>query len=180
MQILVRHLRVTEPIELTAEDYRKKIIPIAVLYAGTLCFSNAAYLTLSVAFIQMIKAMMPACVYLTSVLFQVDKFSISKSAIMIVVCTGTTIASVGELNFVLIGFLFQAASLATESTRIVLVQILLQRQGLKLNPLTTLYYLAPACLAFLTIPFCIFELPGFPIMKMRYSYTCEARSKILT
>lgn len=160
VQILVRYLKVTEPIDLPPEDYRKKIIPIAVLYAGTLCFSNAAYLTLSVAFIQMIKAMMPACVYLTSILFGVDKFSASKCGIMSVVCVGTTIASFGEINFVLIGFLFQAASLATESTRIVLVQILLQRQGLKLNPLTTLYYLAPACLAFLCIPFCAFELPG--------------------
>lgn len=108
----------------------------------------------------MIKATMPATVYVTSIIFRVDTFSWTKVAIMAIVCVGTAIASYGEINFVLIGFIFQACSLGTESTRIVLVQVLLQRQGLKLNPLTTLYYVAPACFIFLCVPFAFFELPG--------------------
>lgn len=44
----------------------------------------------------------------------------------------------GELNFVVIGVVLQMCSICTESTRLVLVQILLQRRGLKLNPITTL------------------------------------------
>jgi hypothetical protein len=65
----------------------------------------------------------------------------------------------GEINFVVIGVLFQLSSLVTESLRITLVQILLQRRNLKLNPITTLSYVAPCCCAFLMIPFALLELP---------------------
>ncbi len=121
-----------------------------------------------------------------------------------------------EINFVLVGVLLQMASVATESTRLTLVQILLQvcdaaayacgmvwvvmltavivlqhcnrvmwkragstrtllplqacpaaltvpgplncnswpqRRGIKLNPITTLYLIAPCCFVFLCVPF---------------------------
>ncbi len=65
----------------------------------------------------------------------------------------------GELNFVLAGVILQMLSIGTESTRLVLVQILLQRKGLKLNPITSLYYISPCCFAFLAVPFFLLELP---------------------
>ena len=34
-----------------------------------------------------------------------------------------------------------------------------QRRGLKLNPITSLYYIAPCCFGFLLLPFLMFELP---------------------
>ena len=37
------------------------------------------------------------------------------------------------------------------------VQILLQKRGLSLNPITTLYYIAPASFVFLLLPWAIFE-----------------------
>lgn len=33
------------------------------------------------------------------------------------------------------------------------------RRGLKLNPITSLYYISPACFGFLLLPFLMFELP---------------------
>ena len=65
----------------------------------------------------------------------------------------------GELNFIVIGVVLQMCSICTESTRLVLVQILLQRRGLKLNPITTLYYIAPCCFTFLLLPFAMIEAP---------------------
>ena len=44
----------------------------------------------------------------------------------VVVTVGVAIASYGEINFVLIGVILQLISVATESTRLTLVQILLQ------------------------------------------------------
>ncbi len=151
------------------------------------------------------------------------------------------VAGAGELNLVVIGVVLQMLSMATESTRLVLVQLLLQvrpapcpslhhtcgssyhlvnkvfcnmtsgagtscaavepmcttavpwhrrdptlrrvrrsgtlaavpchltsrrsrrpdaqRRGLKLNPITSLYYIAPCCFGFLLLPFLMFELP---------------------
>ncbi len=44
----------------------------------------------------------------------------------VVVTAGVAIASYGEINFVVIGVIVQLVSVATESTRLTLVQILLQ------------------------------------------------------
>jgi hypothetical protein len=65
----------------------------------------------------------------------------------------------GELNFDTLGVMFQSGSIVTESFRLALVQILLQQRGIKLNPVSTLYYIAPACFGFLTLPFFFIELP---------------------
>jgi len=46
--------------------------------------------------------------------------------VQIVVTIGVAIASYGEINFVVIGVILQLISVMTESTRLTLVQILLQ------------------------------------------------------
>ena len=45
------------------ETYRTAIVPIGVAFALVLWLGNAAYLYLSVSFIQMIKALMPMAVW---------------------------------------------------------------------------------------------------------------------
>ena len=65
----------------------------------------------------------------------------------------------GELAFVLAGVLFQLGSILTESNRIVLLQMLLQSKGIKLNPITSMYYILPCCLGFLFIPWLAIEYP---------------------
>lgn len=148
-----------EPIGMSRETYLRAIVPIGFLYAGTLWLGNAAYLYLSVSFIQMLKALMPVAVFGVGCIFGTEAYSPATLANMLVVSLGVAIASWGEINFVLVGVALQMLSIATESTRLTLVQILLQRRGLKLNPITTLYYLAPACAAFLLVPFALIEAP---------------------
>ncbi|KAH0693877.1 hypothetical protein KY285_020974 [Solanum tuberosum] len=46
-----------------------------------------------------------------------------------------------------------------EATRLVMIQILLTSKGIILNPITSLYYVAPSCLVFLSIPWIFVELP---------------------
>lgn len=62
---------------------------------------------------------------------------------------GCLTSSAGEVQFVPIGVMLQVGALIAESFRITLVQILLQKKGIKLNPIATLYYIAPCCFAFL-------------------------------
>jgi hypothetical protein len=148
-----------EPIGMSTETYLKAVVPIGGCYAGTLWLGNAAYLYLSVSFIQMLKALMPVAVFMVGCVFGTEKYQWNTFGNMIVVSIGVAIASFGEINFVPIGVFLQLASICTESTRLVLVQILLQRRGLKLNPITTLYYIAPCCFMFLLLPFFMIELP---------------------
>jgi len=154
-------LGISDTAHMDSAMYIRSVLPIAALFAGTLWMGNAAYMYISVAFIQMIKALMPAAVYTSGIVFGTEKYSLSYALNMVVVTIGVAAASYGELNFNLIGVLFQGGSILTESTRLVLIQILLQQQGIKLNPITTLYYVAPACFMFLLLPFAFLELPTF-------------------
>jgi hypothetical protein len=63
------------------------------------------------------------------------------------------------VQFVLLGFLLQVGSIFSEAVRLTLVQLLLQSRGIKLNPVSTLYHIAPCCFVFLSIPFLFVELP---------------------
>lgn len=51
----------------------------------------------------------------------------------------------GEIHFVLIGVALQLVAIVLESFRLTMTQLLLQSKGIKLNPITTLYYVAPCC-----------------------------------
>ncbi|KAK9819643.1 hypothetical protein WJX72_000664 [[Myrmecia] bisecta] len=142
---------------MTTDVYMRAIVPIGALFAGTLWLGNAAYLYLSVSFIQMLKALMPVAVFIVGCGLGTENYSLPTLSNMIVVTIGVGIASYGEINFVVVGVFLQLLSVMAESTRLTLVQILLQRRGLTLNPITTMYYIAPASLAFLAIPFALIE-----------------------
>uniref|UniRef100_A0A061RF95 Plastidic phosphate translocator-like protein n=1 Tax=Tetraselmis sp. GSL018 TaxID=582737 RepID=A0A061RF95_9CHLO len=141
------------------ETYLKAVAPIGLLYSGVLWLGNAAYLYLSVSFIQMLKALMPVAVFCVGNVFGTEKFDWSTLSNMIVISIGVCIASFGEINFVVAGVVMQLMSIVMESSRLTLVQLLLQSRGLKLNPITSLYYISPACFVFLSIPFALYEAP---------------------
>mmetsp|Transcript_13619 Transcript_13619/g.29172 ORF Transcript_13619/g.29172 Transcript_13619/m.29172 type:complete len:345 (-) Transcript_13619:669-1703(-) len=152
-------LRFVEAVPISADTYLSCILPIGLLFAGTLWTGNAAYLYLSVSFIQMLKASMPMVVFLVGVLFATERFTLGVAGNMVVVGTGIAIASYGEIHFVVTGVLLQVGSICCESVRLTLVQILLQKRGIKMNPISTLYHIAPCCFVFLFLPFTYIELP---------------------
>lgn len=157
--LLVWALKVVEPINITPKDYLRRIVPIAFLFAVVLWMGNTAYLYLSVAFIQMVKALMPCIVYAVGVLQNVENHTWRKLANMITITVGVAIASYGELNFNLTGFLLLLGSLGCEAARLVSIQVLLTSEDVKLNSITTLYYVSPACFGFLVVPFLYIEAP---------------------
>ena len=58
---------------------------------------------------------------------------------------GVVIASFGEIDFVLTGFLYQVGGIVFEAVRIVMVERLLSGAEFKMDPLVSLYYYAPVC-----------------------------------
>ncbi|KAG5555398.1 hypothetical protein RHGRI_012815 [Rhododendron griersonianum] len=64
---------VVSPVKMTFEIYATCVIPISAFFASSLWFGNTAYLHISVAFIQMLKALMPVATFLMAVLCGTDK-----------------------------------------------------------------------------------------------------------
>lgn len=76
---------------------------------------------------------------------------------------GVMIASLGELKFVLLGFLVQVAGIMFEAIRLVMVQRLLSSSEFKMDPLVSLYYFAPVCAA---MNFCVAMFTELPRLQM--------------
>ena len=165
--LLIRVFRVVEPAHMARPVYIKSVVPIGVLYAFSLWLSNSAYIYLSVSFIQMLKALMPVAVYSIGVLFKKDAFKPNTMMNMILISVGVAIAAYGEAKFDLFGVFLQLGAVAFEATRLVLIQILLNSKGIQLNPITSCYYVAPCCLAFLTLPWIFVELP---VLRQKSSF----------
>ncbi|KAK4790923.1 hypothetical protein SAY86_031336 [Trapa natans] len=165
--LLINVFKVVEPVSMSREFYFKSVVPIGALYSLSLWFSNSAYIYLSVSFIQMLKALMPVAVYSIGILFNKETFRSNVMANMVSITAGVAIAAYGEARFDLSGVLLQLGAVGFEATRLVLIQILLTSAGIKLNPITSLYYVAPCCLVFLSIPWAIME---FPILRQTSSF----------
>ncbi|GLB42046.1 putative TPT-domain-containing protein [Lyophyllum shimeji] len=123
----------------------RRILPIGVLFSGSLILSNTAYLYLSVSYIQMLKAFNPVVILLISWTFRLQDPNKKLFLIVIMISSGVALASHGELRFHLGGFLVQAGAVLFEASRLVLIQILLH--NLKMDPLVSLHYYAPVCAA---------------------------------
>ncbi|CAH1442370.1 unnamed protein product [Lactuca virosa] len=149
---LVRVFKVVTPVKMTFEIYATCVVPISAFFASSLWFGNTAYLHISVAFIQMLKALMPVATLIMAVLCGTDKLRWDVLLNMLLVSVGVVISSYGEIHFNVIGTLYQVTGIFAEALRLVLTQVLLQKKGLTLNPITSLYYIAPCSFAFLFVP----------------------------
>lgn len=131
-------------IPITPRIYAKSILPIGIFYSGSLVCSNIVYLYLSVPFIQILKAGAPIAVLFTSWAFRVAEPSWASFLNVLWIFAGVALASVGEIQFSLIGFLYQMGGIVFEAVRIVMIQVLLNGD-MKMDPLVGLYYFAPVC-----------------------------------
>ena len=130
---------------MTGRTYLRAIVPIGLLYSASLVCSNMVYLYLSVAFIQMLKAAAPVAVLLTSWAWGVEDPSLKRFLNILLIVAGVALASLGEIDFSLAGFLFQVGGIVFEAMRLVMIQVLLSGDTQKMDPLVSLYYYAPVC-----------------------------------
>lgn len=93
------------------------------------------------------------------VLLKKENFKSDTMANMVSISIGVAIAAYGEAKFDTWGVVLQLGAVAFEATRLVMIQILLTSKGITLNPITSLYYVAPCCLVFLSVPWIFVEYP---------------------
>ncbi|KAI3043921.1 hypothetical protein CBS147352_8387 [Aspergillus niger] len=148
-------------IRMDGRTYVRMIIPIGILYSGSLVCSNIVYLYLNVSFIQMLKACGPIVTLLTSWAWHVKTPSLESFLNILLIAFSVALAVAGEVQFSWLGVTYQLASLVFDANRLVMIQILLSDEGQKMDPLVTLYYSAPVC-AFTNFMIAFYtELRGF-------------------
>jgi hypothetical protein len=85
----------------------------------------------------------PVATFMMAVMCGTDKPRCDVFLNMLLVSVGVVISSYGEIHFNVVGTAYQVTGIFAEALRLVLTQVLLQKKGLTLNPVTSLYYIAP-------------------------------------
>lgn len=139
----------------------KRILPLALLTACSLVFGNLAYLTLSVAFIQILKTAVPGMVLLMAACVGLEQLTVPLVTSLSLITAGTGVVAVLERHhghFDLVGFMCFMLSALSESLRVLYVQML--HGKLHFNAVEVLVYLSPGTAMLLAIGACVWELDG--------------------
>lgn len=134
-------------VKMNGRIYLRSIVPIGLLYSGSLVSSNMTYMYLSVSFIQMLKAAAPVAVLLLSWAWRLKDPSARVLANVCVIVLGVAIASFGEIQFSWVGVLYQMGGIVFEGLRLTMIEVMLAGDAdqQKMDPLVSLYYYAPVC-----------------------------------
>ncbi|CAI9787779.1 unnamed protein product [Fraxinus pennsylvanica] len=104
----------------------------------TLWLGNTVYLYISVAFAQMLKAIVSVVVFILSVVAGLEIMSYRMLLIMSVISFSVLIASYGKVNISWVGIFYQMEDVIGEVLRLIFMEILVKREGLKLNPVSVI------------------------------------------
>ncbi|KAK8001835.1 triose-phosphate transporter family-domain-containing protein [Apiospora marii] len=140
-------------VKMTRPFYLRAVVPIGLLYSGSMVCSNLVYLYLNVAFIQMLKAASPFSTLVIAWMWGQEHPTTLMILKILVIVLGVLVASAGEIHFSWIGFSYQLGGLIFESVRVVMIQALMSGSGdddaaagrRNMDPLVSLYYYAPVC-----------------------------------
>ncbi|KAL5977465.1 hypothetical protein ACLOJK_021812 [Asimina triloba] len=144
---------------MTLDTYATSVIPIGAMFAMTLWLGNTAYLYISVAFAQMLKAIMPVAVFILGVAAGLEVMSCRMFFIMSVISFGVLVASYGEINVNWVGVVYQMGGVVGEALRLIFMEILVKKKGVRLNPVSVMYYVSPCSALCLFIPWIFLEKP---------------------
>eukprot|EP00775_Hariotina_reticulata_P004300 gene4300-4552_t len=154
--------------------YFTRIMTTGFFMALSFQSGNTAYLYLTVAFVQMLKAFTPVSTMLCGFMFRLERPSAKLIAAVSCICLGVIVSSYGEVNFSWFGVAAMLTSVAAEGLRLVMMQHLLAAK--QFHPLEAWMYLAPACTIWLVLLIGVFEIHhindqhGFDIILQHHWY----------
>lgn len=85
----------------------------------------------------------PVAVFVLGVAAGLEVMSCRMLLIMSVISFGVLVASYGEINISWIGVVYQMGGVVGEALRLIFMEIFVKRKGLKLNPISVMYYVSP-------------------------------------
>ena len=86
---------------------------------------------------------MPVAVFILGVAAGLEVMSCRMLLIMSVISFGVLVASIGEININWVGVVYQMGGVVGEALRLIFMEIFVKRKGLKLNPVSVMYYVSP-------------------------------------
>ena len=160
--VCVFGFKAAEPVEgMTFRMYATYILPLSACFTIYLWGSNAAYIYLAPGFVQMVKPLGSALVFVVATALGLETYSHYKFGNFLLICAGIAVTAYSRFDGVGSNMTRVAVGLTVLVTAYTVVAFyntglqILQKKGLiaaKFNPLTTLLYIAPAtCVSMLAL-----------------------------
>jgi len=160
--VVIRWLQWNHCVELSWEDRKSKIAPIAAVYCLSIVLGNVSLRWVPVSFMQTVKAFTPASTVLLQRVLQAKHFPSIVYASLAPVCGGIALSSVTEMSFEWTGFIAALAGCFATSSKTILAEKLIS--GIeRFDSLNTIYHLTPWCIAILAPLVFMFELEGIRV-----------------
>eukprot|EP00884_Botryococcus_braunii_P022451 jgi/Botrbrau1/8890/Bobra.0148s0010.1 len=124
--------------------YVTRLVPIVLCSAGSLGFGNAAYLSLSVSFVQILKVLVPAFTFAACVVLGLERLQADLTLAVLLIAGGTSITTVvesGTAGFSWLGFSVMTLSVFLEALRVVFMQVMMGQTNY--GPMEMLVFLGP-------------------------------------
>jgi hypothetical protein len=115
--------------DLTFMEWTKGMLPVGVLECISLATGSAAYLHLSVSFVQMLKAFQPVVLNVLITTLRLEPFSARAFWCIMLVTFGSVLAAIGEVNFTMTGMYLMLVSELAESIKYVVLHYFLRNEG---------------------------------------------------
>jgi drug/metabolite transporter (DMT)-like permease len=109
----------------------------------------------------MLKSAGPVAVLFASWAWGVATPNMNTLVNVLIIVLGVAVASFGEIQFSWIGFIFQCAGTVFEAIRLVMIQVMLKGEGIRMDPLVGLFYYAPVCAVMNIFVVAVTEFPKF-------------------
>lgn len=147
--------------KLSREVYLKKMVLLSLCGALALVLGNSALLHLSVSYIQMLKSCTPVPTFIASFILGREGIKVDwiKMGLIIMISLGAVASSFGEAHWSLVGFILMISAILSDVCRAYCMDYV--TKDVKLDALSTLYYMAPLICTFIAIGFFTFEAGHF-------------------
>lgn len=135
----------------------RKVLPVGFAMTATLYFGNAAYIYLSVAFLQMMKAFAPVVTMCMMFAFKLEQPTCMLVSAILIIAVGTAVSGYGELHFSVLGVALLLMSEVCEAVKLVIQQLVLD--NMRFPVVEGLYFMAPAASIFIVLGVGVMEWP---------------------
>ena len=85
----------------------------------------------------------PVAVFVLGVAAGLEIMNCRMLLVMSVISFGVLVASYGEIDINWVGVVYQMGGVVGEALRLIFMEIFVKRKGLKLNPISVMYYVSP-------------------------------------
>ncbi|CAM9303284.1 unnamed protein product [Hapterophycus canaliculatus] len=156
-RVIYRLKKGEKPAHLDLSVTLRTVIPIGLATAGDILLSNLSFVTATMTFYTIVKSGSLMWILLWAVVFKFEAMTLEMGFVVLIICGGLLLASLGETDFSLEGLLLILGASCLSGLRWALLQLLQAVEPSCKDPMLVIYYISPSS-AIAMIPMALLDV----------------------